>query len=178
MKILIQPPEPAAPIASCPGYYATTSGKIWSAHSGKWKSQQLNPYGYYVVKLAPEGWDKANPTTRQVARLVLEAYVGPPPSLKHQANHKNGVKTDNSLFNLEWLTPAQNVQHSYDQLGRKQKGQRGSKNPQSKLTEDVVRQIKVDLALGTIRQSVIARKYGTSPMTVSLIANGKAWTHI
>jgi hypothetical protein len=46
-----------------------------------------------------------------VHRLVLTAFVSQPPSNDHQANHKNGMKSDNRLENLEWVTRSENMQH-------------------------------------------------------------------
>lgn len=48
-----------------------------------------------------------------VHRLVLEAFVGPcPPG--YETNHGNGQKADNTLANLEYVTPSQNLQHAWD----------------------------------------------------------------
>lgn len=36
-----------------------------------------------------------------------------------QVNHKDGNHYNNNLKNLEWVTPSENIQHSYDILNRK-----------------------------------------------------------
>lgn len=52
-----------------------------------------------------------------IHRLVAIAFISEPPFDGAQVNHKNGVKTDNRVENLEWVTHSENVQHSYDYLG-------------------------------------------------------------
>ena len=49
---------------------------------------------------------------KSVHKLVLQSFVGNKEGLV--VNHKNGIKTDNRLENLEWVTVSENTQHSYD----------------------------------------------------------------
>ncbi len=48
-----------------------------------------------------------------VQRLVLLAFVGPPPDDKPDAGHRNHDAHDNRLANLEWKNHAANVAESY-----------------------------------------------------------------
>ena len=57
-------------------------------------------------------------------RMIWESVHGPIPD-GLQINHKNGVKTDNRISNLELVTGSENVKHAY-RIGLKDA--RGCKN--------------------------------------------------
>ncbi|TAL42380.1 MAG: hypothetical protein EPN91_08350 [Salinibacterium sp.] len=48
-----------------------------------------------------------------VHRLVALAFHGPPPTPKHEVNHKDTNKKNNAANNLEWMTKSQNAKHAY-----------------------------------------------------------------
>lgn len=72
--------------------------------------RKLSRYGYYLVYLyknAKKG------KSYFVHRLVAETFLQKPNIEYPVVNHKNGIKSDNRVENLEWCTQSENVKHSY-----------------------------------------------------------------
>lgn len=63
---------------------------------------------YYGVKLYRDGKSKYH----KIHKIYADAFL-PNPENKPFVNHINGIKTDNRIENLEWVTASENQKHSY-----------------------------------------------------------------
>lgn len=63
--------------------------------------------GYIVALLTKDNIGK-----RLYLHRLLALHFIPNPENKPQVNHKNGIKHDNRLVNLEWVTVKENIHHA------------------------------------------------------------------
>lgn len=81
------------------GIPITINEKLRKAHVGK--------RGYWTVQLKFEGRARQE----YIHRLMAVTFLDNPRS-KKEVNHINGIKTDNSISNLEWSTHKENMSHA------------------------------------------------------------------
>ena len=93
---------------------------------------------------------------------------------KPQINHKNGIKTDNSIENLEWVTCQENAIPAYNNGLSKPITPKGENHHKSKLSIINVLEIKEMLKNG-YTQNIIANKFGVKKGAISHIKNGRNW---
>jgi hypothetical protein len=112
--------------------YKTKSGIIIKKRSFK-KSKKLkthiNNAGYYTTDF------QVNKIKQTIAihRLIAEAFI-PNPENKLTVNHKDGIKTNIAISNLEWATYSENNKHAVDNNLRQSPwtGKFGNMHPLSK----------------------------------------------
>jgi hypothetical protein len=90
------------------------------------KERILKPHiskttGYYYINLQ----SKAKSIHSTIHRLVSLAFIENP-DCKKVVNHINGIKTDNRVENLEWVTTSENTFHAYKLGLRKASNKRGA----------------------------------------------------
>lgn len=135
-----------------------------------------NPNGYPMIGLVKKFRGKQQ--RRCVHTLVLEAFIGVAPEGK-ECNHKDGNPTNNHLENLEWVTPKENLEHSYRVLGRRPSVniRCGDQHHNTKLTLTKVKQIKHWLASG-VSMREIGRRSGVHWTSIRSIRDGKTWAWV
>ena len=98
-------------------YFVDTLGNVVAFPKGK-RNSDGNKYnilknqikkGYAQVNLYKDGKMK----TVSVHRLVAEAFLDNPDNLQ-DVNHKNGIKLDNRVENLEWISERDNTKHAFE----------------------------------------------------------------
>ena len=82
--------------------------------NGQIIKQEKNVDGYNVIRIRNKGKKK----WIFVHRAVAIAFLGEPKE-NEIVNHKNGIKTDNRIDNLEWCSYSYNNWHAYNVLNKK-----------------------------------------------------------
>lgn len=147
--------------------YSNFAGKVVEQ---KYKGRLLKPcksskHGHLAVHLGVDGI-KYNV---HVARLVLEAFIGPCPD-GMEACHSNGNASDNCVGNLRWDTHYNNNQdrvlHGTYLIGEK--------HPMAKISA------KDAIAIYKSKEKGVdlSRKYGLAPSKISAIRLGHTWKSV
>jgi len=168
-----------APVPGYEGRYdVSADGQIMrvkhvhGATPGRLIGQHVDARGYYRVTLL--GGHRGTARSFFIHRLVAAAFLGPRPE-GLQVNHKDGNKSNNTVGNLEYVTPMQNIHHA-ERMGLRPKA-KGQDHGMAKLTEADVLEIRRRRAAGE-PLATIANDFNVTDGRVSVIARRKVWRHL
>lgn len=141
-------------------------------HSGLRKEiilkSNITKVGYVHVTIC---MNKMNKTVK-IHRLVAIAFI-PNPENKPSVNHINGIKHDNRVENLEWVTAKENTIHAYKT--KLKSGIKGEKSHLSKLKNEDVFKIKYLYNKGGYSQSGLGKIFNVSQAQIYRIIKGINW---
>jgi hypothetical protein len=159
-----------------PLYQINQYGEIKNKKTGKKLKHKITKHGYHEVGLLR--YDNTVKWIR-VHRLILLTFPFVSYTFQNEGNHKDCNKDNNTVDNLEWCTPEENLEHArqMDKLSYK-----GETNPQSKYTDDFVRQIcdllLLELNIDEIITELNVENTNSIRKLISRIRSGDGWTFI
>ena len=122
------------------------------------------------------GYLQVNIFSKQVSahRCVAFAFIDKPIG-KDFVNHKNGIKDDNRVENLEWCTQSENCKHSFV-IGLQDN--KGENHPKAKLTNEIVLEIRKKYIPNIYGCWRLAKDFNLSVTHIKDIVNRRVWNHI
>lgn len=151
-------------------YLISDTGEVTNIISGRVLKTHINDNGYVLVSVTV---GERKYKQYRVHRLVAETFLENPHNYS-DVNHKDGVKTNNHVDNLEWCTRSYNIKHAKD-LGLNTS--RGETHVNTDLTNGIVEEACLLLQKGESLDA-IKIKTGISKDVLVNIKNGRAWVHI
>ena len=149
-------------IEDFPDYQVSNAGEVMSCKFEKEiiLKPGMNNCGYLFVALCQNGI----PKNHLVHRLVLKAFVGKCPK-GLEAHHLNGIKTDNRLFNLEYVIHSENQLHAF---------RTGLQTPSTPNEKAVIQRSKAGQLIAVYKsQSEASRKTGVGISSISYCCSGR-----
>ena len=168
-------------IKEFPDVLISNKGNIKSLETLKDRTVHINS-GYELIVLENE----KGRYSRLVHRLVAQTFI-PNPENKPCVNHLNGIKTDNRVENLEWVTYKENIEHAaktglIDYTKRKNTNTkiypRDENHKLTKATREQVIEMRKMYDSGDYVLRELSDKFSMSISVIWKIVNRKTWKHI
>lgn len=149
-------------------YLISSKGFIINEKTKRELKLQDNGNGYKKVTLTINGLQ----VQKYVHRLVAQAFIANDNN-KKQVNHINGIKSDNRVENLEWVTCSENQIHAH----RTKLKSNGNLLWNGKFSKQQILDIFL-MDKNGMKRYIIADKMKCSKSTITDILNGKRYKYI
>ncbi len=135
-----------------------------------------NSRGYPRVTLNRNGVSRWATVHSLVARAYLPKPARAISSRRNGfvVNHRDGDKLNNHVSNLEYVASTANIYHA---RAAGLLSAKGARNNKSKVTDDMVREIRVAYSRGETQMN-LAAEYGIDQTSISRIVRRDSWTHV
>lgn len=146
-------------------YEVSNLGRIKSLHfkESKILKNLEDRDGYLQLNLTKNNKQKLH----KIHRLVVIQFIENPLN-KPEVNHKNGIKTDNRVENLEWVNHSENMKHGYRKGFINNTGEKNGSHKLNKRQAFFIRNSE-------IRNCKLAKMFNVSEVTISNIKKLKIW---
>ena len=149
-----------------PYYMISSSGRVYHRYMESFMSPGLETSGYLFISLMTS----FGPKIVQMNRLVLMAFRPIQNPDLYQANHIDGNKLNNHLYNLEWTTRSENQIHAY---------RTGLHKPSNiTISEEQAKEIVELLKTNHYQCKEIAKIIGVNVNIVNSIKKKESWKHL
>jgi len=156
-------------IKSLKSFLFTKSG-IKKQRRERLMNQTIKYNGYKTIMFSINNNHKRFHVHRIVAQTFILNIENKP-----QVNHKNGIKADNRVENLEWVTASENSIHAIKNNLIKT----GEDSSYSKLTKNQVLIIRRLFKINpNFNKTYVAKKLGVRDTTIHKIINNQRWKHL
>jgi hypothetical protein len=153
-------------------YFISEDGEVFNKRTKGYRKVicKSDRYGYTTVGLYKNGIR----TFYTVHRLVAECYL-PNSKNKPQVNHINGIKTDNRVSNLEWVSKSENIIHALEK-GLLPSGEKSHMSKLKKQDIDFIRQ-NYQYKSEQYNSKTLAEIFGVCHGTILKIVKNKLWKY-
>lgn len=150
-------------------YEVSNKGRVRNKMTQRILKTYVNSDGYLNIHI--------NNYTISIHRLIMLEFKSNEYFKGSVINHKNGIKTDNRIENLEWCTIKHNVIHAINNGLNPNFIKYGVNHKSSKLNEEDIPKIR-NMYKNIKNYTKVGQKFGISDNAVRKIVQGKTWTHI
>jgi len=152
-------------------YLVLSNGNVYDTNNKKYLKFIKNNSGYLYTSINID-----NKFVRLAVHRIVAITFIPNPENKPQVNHKNGIKTDNRVENLEWMSISENHKHAYETGLHKPLSYK--KVHFTKYDDTLIKQACIEIRKEILPLTEISKLLNIPQKVLSYIRKQKNWVEI